>query len=83
MLLALAIVVFTLVVLAALEQTRLRRLGKGIPGPKWLVPFIGNIIPLVRDGHKFSTEVFARGKVSWDSMLGRYANKCYFGPILS
>ena len=72
MLLALAVVTLTLVVLVALEQRRLHRLGKGIPGPKWVPPFIGNLIPLVRDAHKFVSEAFARGRVSWDSILGRY-----------
>ena len=74
MFLALVVLLFTLVVLATLEQRRLRRLGKGIPGPKWLVPFIGNLLPLMRDPYGFVNGCFAHGKVSWNSYLGRYVS---------
>eukprot|EP00118_Oscarella_pearsei_P020395 m.220858 g.220858 ORF g.220858 m.220858 type:complete len:484 (+) comp39950_c1_seq3:3-1454(+) len=75
MLLAFAFVFLsTLILLAVREQLHLRELGRGLAGPKWVLPYVGTLVPIVRDFHDFLVEAFkrARANVSWDYFMGQF-----------
>jgi cytochrome P450 family 710 subfamily A protein len=65
----------TIILAALVEQLNFRRKVSslhGIPGPSWVVPFIGGIVSMVRGPTAFWHGQFAMGEYSWNSIVGQF-----------
>jgi len=71
--LVLFLVLFFLVISAALLQSwSLNRKARGLPGPSFTLPFIGNIVPMLMTPFKFYEDQEKYGRLSWNSLLGMF-----------
>lgn len=61
-----------LFLLAVAQQLTLLHKGKGIPGPSAVVPFIGNLIPMIMTPFKFYEDQEKYGGLSWNSFFGLF-----------
>jgi len=67
------LVLFFLVISAALLQSwSLNRKARGLPGPSFTLPFIGNIVPMLMTPFKFYEDQEKYGRLSWNSLLGMF-----------
>lgn len=51
------------------EQLWLRWHGRRLPGPRWVVPFVGNIVQMVLHPYQFWHTHFDIPGLSWDYLL--------------
>src|SRR4051812_39139152 len=67
---AITIVVLTMAVLY--EQLRFRQKASSLPGPSWVVPFIGGIAAMVTQPFDFWHNQMKLGPLSWNSIVGQF-----------
>ena len=68
----LSIVLFGVLVLYIHEQLVYRSKRGSLPGPKLTIPFVGGIIHMIRAPYDFWHGQMEYGKLSWNSIIGRF-----------
>lgn len=54
------------------EQLRFRLKAKHLPGPSWVPPLIGNIVPIITNPFKFYKYQDKFGLLSWNALAGMF-----------
>ena len=57
---------------AAWEQYDLQRKKGKIPGPKFVLPFFGSMIEIIRNPFEYYERQREYGAISWGAALGKY-----------
>lgn len=65
-----AVAVF--VILAIHEQITLKRKHQNLPGPKFVAPFIGQLVEMILEPYRFYDTLGRYGPLSWTSFFGRF-----------
>jgi hypothetical protein len=72
-LVVLAVAVLTIVVLAIRDHLRYVKQRAWLPGPRWVPPFIGNVISMVMGPVEFYRKM-ASHKYAANNLIGKYVN---------